>query len=59
MTKLQEGKYTVITMDEALYSNVKMLQRGKDGRIQERGDHATVGEIFGETTADNIMKGKL
>ena len=39
MTKLREGKYTVITMDEALYNKAKMLQ-WEDGRIQERGDHA-------------------
>jgi hypothetical protein len=85
MTKLREGKYTVITMDEALYNKAKMLQWEKTEEFKNvvimlGGFHTQMtfskaigkylassgicdmwveSEIFGETTADNIMKGKL
>lgn len=86
MTKLREGNYTVVTMqDEALYNKAKMLQWAKTEEFKNvvimlGGFHTQMtfskaigkylassgicdmwieSEIFGETTAENIMKGKL
>ena len=85
MTRLRNGKYMIITMDEGLYNKAKMLQWAKMeefknvivvlggfhtqmtftkviGKYLESSgisDIWTESEVFGETTAENIIKGKL
>ena len=85
MTRLRNGKYMIITMDEGLYNKAKMLQWAKTeefknvivvlggfhtqmtftkviGKYLESSgisDIWTESEVFGETTAENILKGKL
>ena len=85
MTRLRNGKYTVITIDEGLYNKAKMLQWAKTqefknvivvlggfniqmtfskviGKYLESSgisDICAESEVFGETTAENILKGKL
>lgn len=85
MTKLRDGKYTVVTMDGGLYNKAKMLQWSKMEDFKNvviilGGFHTQMtfakaigkyvassgicdmwveSEVFGETKAGNIMKGKL
>ena len=85
MTRVGNGKYTVVTMDEGLYNKSKMLQWEKTeefknviiilggfhtqmrftkviGQYLESSGMSDIwaeSEVFGETTAGNILKGKL
>ena len=85
MTRLRNGKYTVITMDEGFYNKEKMLQWAKTeefknvivvlggfhtqmtfskviGKYLESSGISDIwaeSKVFGETTAENILKGKL
>lgn len=84
MTRLRNGKYTVVTMDEGLYNKAKMLQWAKTEEFKSviivlGGFHTQMtftkvigkylqssgisdiwaeSEVFGETTSENILKGK-
>ena len=85
MTRLRNGKYTVVTMDEGLYNKAKLLQWAKMeefmsvivvlggfhtqmtftkviGKYLESSGISDIwveSEVFGETIAENILKGKL
>ena len=84
MTKLRNGSYTVVTMDEGLYNKAIMLQWAKTEAFKDviiilGGFHTQMNfskatgkyvessgipdmwvesEVFGEATAQNIVKGK-
>lgn len=85
MTHLRHGRYSVITLDEALYCKAKMLQWSKTAECKDLiimlgGFHAqmtfskVIGKymessglsyiweesgVFGQSTAENVLKGKV
>ena len=85
VTRVRNGKYTIVTFDEGLYNKAKMLQWAKTEEFKNiivmlEGFHTqmtftkVIGKylespgmsdiwaesgVFGQTTAGNILKGKL